>query len=196
MTAPLFSSPLLSTPVLAAVNHVLDQAGWARKLLQPYAGRSIRIAMQPFSLSFAIDSAGCLQASTASADLDIVLPAAAPLLAMQGSEAVMKAAQISGPADLANTLNFVLRHLRWDIEEDLSKVIGDIAAHRVVSAFEAFTRWQGQAGRNLAENIGEYLVEENPTLVTASSVASFAGEVERLRSDLAMLEQRVARLFR
>ena len=194
MTASLFSAPLFSTPVLAAINHVLDQAEWARHQLRPFAGRNVRIAMLPLSLLFAIDSDGRLQTSTASADLDIVLPSDTPLLALQGGESVMKAAQVNGPADLADALRLVLRHLRWDIEEDLSQVVGDIAAHRIISALDAFTRWQLQAGRNLAENIGEYLVEENPTLVKPADVGVFADDVKRLYSDLAVIEARITLL--
>ena len=189
MTASLFSAP-----ALAAINHVLDQAEWARYKLRPFAGRNVRIAMPPLSLSFAIDGDGRVQTGSASPDLDIVFPAGTPLLALQGGEAAIKAAQVNGPADLADALRLVLRHLRWDIEEDLSKVVGDIAAHRIVSALDAFTRWQLQAGRNLAENIGEYLVEENPTLVKPAAVGVFADEVERLCSDLAAIEARITHL--
>ncbi|WP_220636565.1 ubiquinone biosynthesis accessory factor UbiJ [Georgfuchsia toluolica] len=194
MTASLFSAPLFSTPALAAINHVLDQAEWARRKLQPFAGRNVRIAMPPLSLAFAIDGDGRLQTSTASADLDIVLPAGTPLLALQGGEAVMQAVQVNGPVDLADALRLILRHLRWDIEEDLSKVVGDIAAHRIVSALDDFTRWQRQAARNLAENIGEYLVEENPTLVKPAAAGVFADDVKRLCSDLAVIEARITLL--
>lgn len=194
MTAALFSSP-----ALAGLNHVLDQADWARLKLQPFAGRSVRIAMAPFALSFTISGDGRLQGSDATAkpaDLDIILPIDTPLRALQGSERVMAVAQISGPADLADALSFVLGRLRWDIEEDLSKVVGDVAAHRIVSMLDAFAAWQRQAARNLAENVGEYLTEESLALVKPVEIAVFAEEVGRLHSSLAQLEQRIARLAR
>lgn len=194
MTAPLFSAPLFSSPVLAAINHVLDQAEWARQKLQPFAGRNVRIAMLPLSLSFVISSDGRLQSGKDEPELEIVFPADTLMLAPEGGERVMQAARINGPADLANALSLVLRHLRWDIEEDLSKVVGDIAAHRIISALGAFAQWQRKAARNLAENIGEYLVEENPTLVKHAEVGVFAEDVKRLCSDLAVIEARITRL--
>lgn len=187
-------SALFSTPALAALNHVLDQAGWARRKLQPFAGRHVCIAMQPFSLLFEIGGDGYLLASDASADLDIVLPAETPLLAWQGGEQVMKAVRIDGPAELANTLSFVLRHLRWDIEEDLSKVFGDIIAHRMTTALHGFASWQRQAAQNLAGNLGEYLIEENPTLVKSAELEAFADDAARLRVKLATMEARINRL--
>jgi len=36
-------------------------------------------------------------------------------------------------------------HLRWDVEEDLSRVVGDIAAHRMAQAGRAAAR--GRRGR-------------------------------------------------
>jgi ubiquinone biosynthesis protein UbiJ len=42
MAASPFPASAFSAPVLAAINHVLDQADWARLKLQPFAGRSIR----------------------------------------------------------------------------------------------------------------------------------------------------------
>ena len=72
-------------------------------------------------------------APEAELEVSISLPAAAPLLALQGKDAVMRAARIEGSAEFAETLGFVIRNLRWDAEEDLSKVVGDIAAHRIAA---------------------------------------------------------------
>lgn len=198
MTATPFPAPAFFTPIFVAVNHVLDQADWARLKLQPFSGRNVRIAMMPFSFSFSIGSDGRLQSSNATAakpaELEIILPANTPFLAMQGNDQVMKAAQINGPADLAETLSLVLRHLRWDIEEDLSKVFGDVVAHRMVAVLNAFAGWQNQAARNLGENIGEYLVEENQTLVKPYEINKFNAEVASLCDNLARIENRINHL--
>ena len=193
----MFPSP--SVPLLAALNHVLGQAAWARSKLQPFAGRSVRVAMFPFALTFAIGSDGNLKDSDAvgdGVDLDIVLPADAPLLALQGNEQVMKSARINGPADLANALSFVLSNLRWDIEEDLSKVFGDIAAHRIVAGLNAFADWQRQAARNLADNVGEYLVEENQALAKSFEIAAFSDDIAQLQGALERMATRIDRLPR
>ena len=186
----------LSTPVLAAINHLLGEADWARQMLQPFAGRKVHVAMPPLSFDLTIGEDGHLRAGAmnAPADLDILLPGATPLLALQGVEPVLKAARISGPADLAEALNFVATHLRWDIEEDLSKIVGDIAAHRIVGTLDALGRWQRDASRNLFENIGEYLVEENPMLAKPADIGVLADDIRRLLDNLAALEARITHL--
>ncbi len=186
-----FSASAFSAPVLAAINHVLDQADWARLKLQPFAGRSVRVAMMPFSLSFAISSDGGLHSCDTTSDLDIILPANTPFLAMQGNDQVMKAAQIKGPADLADALSFVLKNLRWDIEEDLATVFGDVVAHRIAGVLHAFADWHRQAAANLAGNATEYFVEENPTLVKSAEISTFVSDVAQLREQLAKIESRI-----
>ena len=185
-------SPAVS--VIAAINHVLDRADWARERLQPFAANIVRISMLPFELKFVIEGDGRLRSSEAVPELDIVLPPHAPLLALQGKEQLMKAVPLKGPADLADALSFVLRNLRWDIEEDLSKVMGDVAAHRMVAALDAFAGWQRQAARNLGENVGEYLIEERQTLVKEVEFAKFRADVDDLGAHLARIETRIDKL--
>jgi ubiquinone biosynthesis protein UbiJ len=183
------------TPLLAAFNHVLDQAGWARQKLIPFAGRTANISVLPLAFSFAIDDGGRLVASQAAvADVEITLPVNTPLLVLQGPEQVMKAARINGLAEFADTLGFVLRNLRWDIEEDLSKVVGDIAARRLVALLNSFAGWQREAIRNLSENVGEYLIEEKQALVKSAELAVFSDEIIQLRAHLEQAEARLKSL--
>lgn len=186
---------MLDRAALAALNHLLEGAAWARARLAPFAGRAARLSLPPFHLDMAVTAEGMLtSAGTAIQDVEIALPVDTPLLLFQGSEAIAKATRISGSAEFADALGFVLRKLRWDFEEDLSDHLGDIAAHRIAGLLKAFGAWQAQAARNLAENFAEYLTEEQPTLAKPVAVSDFSGQVDQLRADLARLEQRVARL--
>ena len=106
----------------------------------------------------------------------------------------MKAIRINGQAELADTLGFVLRNLRWDIEDDLSKVVGDMAAHRIVAMLNSFAGWQREAVRNLAENIGEYLVDEKQVLVTMGEFELFSKGVDELRDSLEKTESRLKKV--
>lgn len=188
---------MLNRAALAALNHLLMGAAWARERLAPFAGRSARLSLPPFRLDFLITVDGSLMVpdlAMEDCDVEIALPADAPLLALRGTEAVAKATHISGPAEFADALGFVLRNLRWDFEEDLSKGVGDIAAHRIGGLLKAFGAWHEQATRNLAENFAEYLTEEQPILVNQNELGVFSAAVSRLRDDLAQMEMRVLRL--
>ena len=41
--------------------------------------------------------------------------------------------RIEGDVILAAEINWLVDHVRWDIEEDLSRVLGDAMAHQMVS---------------------------------------------------------------
>jgi hypothetical protein len=77
------------------------------------------------------------------------LPDDAPLIRADRSASLFSAATISGSADLAETLGFVFRNLRWDIEHDLSRVLGDIVPGEP-AAGKGLAQWQLAAARNLA----------------------------------------------
>ncbi|MEK7738064.1 MAG: hypothetical protein AAB319_09965 [Pseudomonadota bacterium] len=189
---------MLDRAALTALNHLLQGAAWARARLAPYAGRTARLSLPPFRLDLTVTDDGMFAAIGAERqdvhEVEIALPADTPLLLLQGTEAVAKATRISGSAEFADALGFVLRNLRWDFEEDLSKHLGDIPAHRLAGLLQAFGAWQAQAARNLAENFAEYLTEEQPMLAKPAAVTDFTEKVGQLRADLARLEQRVARL--
>lgn len=186
-------------PLLAAFNHLLVQSPWARERLRPFAGRTARFTLPPLAGGFSIDADGGVTAppdEADAADVTVTLPAAAPLLALQGMEVLMRGVRLEGAVDLAEALGFVLKHLRWDAEEDLSRLVGDIAAHRIVGGAQQFIAWQQDAAKKLAGNLAEYFTEEQPLIARRDQVAMFAAEVNALRDDVARLEKRIARLAR
>ena len=181
---------------LGALNHLLSQADWARAKLIPFAGRRARLAMPPFQLDLAIREDGYVEAAIEgdAPDVTMTLPADAPLRAFQGQEQIIAAARVEGNAHLATELSFVLRNLRWDAEEDLSRAVGDIAAHRMMQGATAFANWQKEAARNLAENVAEYVSEENPLVARQQDLAAFGSEVGELRDKVSQLEKRIDKL--
>lgn len=180
---------------LGALNHLLGQADWARQRLTPFAGCTARLAMPPWQLDFRICSDGRLEQNDDGApDVTMTLPADAPLRLLQGQDKVIEAARVEGNAQFATELSFVLRKLRWDAEEDLSRLVGDIAAHRLVQGAAGFAAWHKDSARRLAENVAEYATEEAPLLVRTPDMADFAAEIVRLRDELSHLDRRVEKL--
>ena len=187
----------LPPPLQAAFNHLLGQASWARERLRPFAGRTARFALTPLEGAFCITPdglAGAPDPTVEQADVTVTLPATAPLLALQGIDVLMRGVRIEGAVDVAEAVGFVLRNLRWDAEDDLSRLVGDIAAHRLVGGAQQLFAWQQQAARNLAENLAEYFTEESPLIARRDEVRAFSAEVDILRDDIARLQKRVERL--
>ncbi len=190
----------LGPVALAALNHLLREQGWARSRLAAHAGRTVSVLLPhdtapPWRFAFSIDETGLLaQAGTERADVEIELPADAPLRALLGREGLLGAVQLRGAADLAEALNFVMPRLRWDIEEDLSKLVGDIAAHRLVQGAQSIAAWQRQATERLGQNLADYLAEEQPLLVKNGELKNFSAELAALNQSLETLQERCQRL--
>ena len=127
-------------------------------------------------------------------DLTLTIkPGALPHL-LSGSDALLQHVEISGNADLASTVQFLFRNLKWDFEDDLSRLVGDIAAHRIANTARDFFAWQKDALLRTGENLAEYWTEEQPLLARPEEVARFSRDVETLRDDVARLEARINRL--
>lgn len=181
--------------LIQAFNHLLAAAPWARDKLAPFAGKRARLVLGALPLEFRIAPDGTFESlGTDEPAVEIVLPATAPLALLQGREAMMRGAHITGAADFAEALGFVLRKLEWDAEEDLSRVVGDIAAHRIARAAGDFAAARAEAGRRLAENVAEYLRYEQPAGVGKPAMRAFAAAVDTLRQDVDTLERRLAAL--
>lgn len=190
---------MLLHPVVAILNHLLAREAWATDRLRPFAGRRVRLRTPPLpAIDLAIADTGLFDrpASPEEPHLTVTLkPGALPAL-LARDDRIMREAEIEGDTDLAAALQFVFRNLRWDVEEDLSRLVGDAAAHRAVSAGRAFVGWQRSAAQRLGDNVAEYLKEETQSLPRPADVAAFGRDVAETRDAVERLEKRIARLER
>jgi ubiquinone biosynthesis protein UbiJ len=115
---------------------------------------------------------------------------------LSGDDAAYREVAVSGDADFAQAVEFVVRNARWDAEEDLARIFGDVAAHRIVNAGQGLMRMQARAAQSFSRNLADYLVEERGLIARRAEVESFVREVDTLRDDVERLSQRVARLKR
>jgi len=126
----------------------------------------------------------------------VTIGAAALPAALRGEDALLREIGIEGGADLAAAVQYLFRHLRWDIEEDLSGVVGDVLAHRMVEQGRRFAAWNREAAEKLAQNLAEYWTEEQPLLARPADVRQFLTGVDQLRDDLARIEKKIEALNR
>jgi len=188
---------MLARTAVSALNHLLTGEAWARERLRAHAGRHLRLAAGPVNLELTLDGEGFFRQPDSAAPggetaVTIELPADALLRLPFDRSAVFAAARLSGTADMAETLAFVFRNLRWDVEEDLASLFGDVIARRIVLSGRAFAGWQQQSARNLAANLAEYLGEEAEVLLTRRQMNGFQEDLRQLGSDLVRLEDRLA----
>lgn len=181
---------------LPAINRLLRQNSWALQRLQPFAGKVVCVDCFPLRVLIGINQAGEAVSTAADASPDVTLRLSpGVLLRMAARDATAwNDIAVDGDPQLAAALNHIARNIRWDIEEDLSHVVGDIAAHRVVEAARRLDQWGRQGADHLARSFAEYWTEEQPLIARRVDVAQFGRDVETLRDDLARLEKRIERL--
>ncbi|MDB5811330.1 MAG: hypothetical protein JWN94_3452 [Betaproteobacteria bacterium] len=183
----------LRPPTAAALNHLLKSASWARERLQPFAGKIARFELIPFTVAFAIlDSGEVTDAPAASPpDASFMLTPGIALRMLAGDSAVWQQVTVTGDGALAREILFIAQNLRWDVEEDLSRVVGDVAAHRMVTAADEIRRWQQESARQFSRAMAAYWTDEQPLIASKRDVERFVREVDTLRDDVARLEKRL-----
>ena len=101
---------------------------------------------------------------------------------------------IRGDAELAQKFRELAMLLKPDVEEELSRLIGDTPAHQALRLAKAVTGFGRRAVNTGVRNVAEYLAHERGDLVPRAEAEDFYRGVERLREDLDRLDAR-ARLI-
>jgi ubiquinone biosynthesis accessory factor UbiJ len=184
-------------PVIKFFNRVLSDYPAARLRLAAHQGKLVAAEVGPVATRMRITAAGEMElvGGTAQiADVSFIVPLALlPSLATQDASAFAKI-DFTGDSELAATLSDIARNVEWDVEADLSRVVGDVAAHRIVDTAQRADSWRRDAGQRLTENVAEYLTEERRAFIASRDIESFAQQNETLRDDIARLDARLARL--
>ncbi len=185
----------LAQVALAALNHVLKQQPSLRDGLLAHAGHNVRIIVSGPLGSVHSDARigpdGYLHVVTGEA------PAATLKLTVGvdtvfdglrgGSEALAPHLALEGDLLVAAALADVARSARWDFEEDLSRVTGDVIAHRIGRAVRGF----GAALRGFDARSSDAVSRK---LTTAGGPLIGRPEFAQFSDALASLSDRVARL--
>jgi ubiquinone biosynthesis protein UbiJ len=127
----------LQQRVVLALNHVLQQEPEAMARLARQKGQVAHIELAPIALKLIATPAGLLDMAPAQAkaDLSITVVDSNPMSLLQTTLRGNKPAiQIQGDVQLAAEVNWLVDHVRWDAEEDLSRIIGDAPAHGMMQA--------------------------------------------------------------
>jgi ubiquinone biosynthesis protein UbiJ len=181
---------------MAAINHILAQEAWARDVLALHAGKEAAVDLGRIALRVRVGRDGLLDASQADTPAQVTIhvkPSDLPLMAAN-RERAFSYVRVEGDAEFANTLSQLAQGLRWEAAHDLQRVLGPLAAERIVQGAGAAAESLRTAHRKLAENLAEYLLEEQPVLVRPAQVEAYAADVSRLRDDVERFDKRLARL--
>jgi ubiquinone biosynthesis protein UbiJ len=102
--------------------------------------------------------------------------------------------EIRGDVTVGQRFEAVLREIDIDWEEQLSHLVGDVAAHQVGNLVRDTLSWGAKSMETLGRDIAEYLQEESRQLPQQDEVEKFLAAVDVLRNDVERLDARVKRL--
>lgn len=147
-------------------NHVLLQEPEAQARLKRQAGRLVEAHWRRFSMRLVATPAGLLELgqATQAADLTLTVTEESPFaLAQAAVRGDKPAVRIAGDVQLAAEVQWLVDHVRWDIEEDLARVFGDAPAHAI-----------GNVLHRIGDAVRQFAGRGNPPAPAASPAASAA----------------------
>ncbi len=131
------------------LNHVLQQEPEAQERLKRQQGQVVEVKWRFVMVRLVATPAGLLDLAPEGAvpELTLMVTEASPFaLAGAALRGDKPAVRIVGDVQLAAEVNWLVDHVRWDVEDDLARLIGDVPAHaiatgsgRVVAALRRFT---------------------------------------------------------
>lgn len=147
--------------VVLLLNHVLMQEKEATTRLARQKGRVVLFQWQKFHFKLLLTPAGLLDLARADTPSDLTLsvteesPVALAQSALRGDK---PAVRIEGDVQLAAEVNWLVDHVRWDVEEDLARILGDAPAHAMA-----------QAARRVAQALRQFMATRAPDRNTGAA---------------------------
>lgn len=184
-------------PIISKVlQHLIDQNSWAKPLLMNHSGKVLQLKITPMTAHLIVleDGTLALAGETLPSDANITMSVTTALKMLAKNDSARNELVITGDHEFASEIGKVLSGLSWDIEEDLSHLIGDSAAYQSVKFAKTTSEGVKQQVQNLAEMLAEYWQEEQPMIAKKYQVETFNDEVDRLRDDVARLDKKIEKL--
>ena len=103
---------------------------------------------------------------------------------------------VEGDTAVGREFQTILAGLNIDWEEQLSRVVGDAAAHQLGNLWRGFRGWGRRTSDILSRDGAEYLQQELRALPPRHAVEHFLSAVDTLREDADRLAARIERLRR
>lgn len=185
------------------LNHCLSLDPYAGPNLKNLHGKVIELSLADSGLSMRFRfSPNGVRVDPADSDVepDASISATVPELIKMGLEldqakaGLGSSVSVTGDIEVVQNFTTLLGELDIDWEEQLSRWMGDSAAHGIGQVVRGFHRWGRQTAQVLWMDVGEYLAEETQMLPHAEEVTTYVEGVDEIRDDVERLMARVARL--
>lgn len=156
--------PAVVERLMLVINHVLASEPAAMARLQPHGGRVIALQLERWpallprlpALHLRVTPPGLLEwcgpAEYPTPGLSVKVDAANPaLLAARALAGEPPQVEIAGDAALATDVQWLIDHLRWDVEADLDRLFGPLVARQLGRLGSALARGMRAVARGATE---------------------------------------------
>jgi ubiquinone biosynthesis protein UbiJ len=191
----------LFRPVTGILNRNIAETTPARELCARLGDKSvvIRVRNTALCLCFDFDDEAVRLSGDIPEEPDVIITGSLVTLAKVargGGDAELRdgSLDVTGSAAVADAFRALLGYAKPDVEEELSSIVGDAAAHRLGEFARGIRNWALEAQATLEANVREYLQEESRDLPSRYEVERFKRELNVLRDDVARAEARLRRL--
>ena len=190
---------MLTQAIENLLNRNLPRSPRALELCAALAGKRVRVEARALSWVLVIESLktsvklskGDASEPAADAEISGTLLSLAALAGPHPEEVIQRGdVSIHGDAEIAQQFRELAMLLKPDVEEELSRLIGDTPAHQALRFVRMATGFGRRAAATGVRNVAEYLAHERRDLVPRAEADDFYRGVERLREDLDRLEAR------
>ena len=187
----------LMQPIIGIANRQIRAKTPARELCRELDGQVIAVRVR--------DTALAMYFQAGPIDIELIEYAPEPDVVITGSlltlaglatgsgEAAIRdgSLELRGNAETADAFQRLLAYGTPDLEEELSRFVGDAAAHGIGDVARSIGRWSQQVHATLEQNVAEYLQEESGALPSRFEVDDFRRRVDTLRDDVERFEARL-----
>jgi len=173
-------------------NGVLEQEGWAREKLAPFAGRVFTLAVGPLTTRFRITAEGKLEKAEGAAPADLALnlsPLSVPAF-LANPARWNEFVREEGDPELGGALKELARTLPWFVEAALAKALGPMVGQRAADAGRRLLAFPEYATQRVGEGVASYARDETGVLARPAQLRQFGEGVAEVAARVDALEQR------
>ena len=194
---------MLTQAIENLLNRNLPRSPRARELASSLVGKRVRVEARGLGWVLIVESLNTsirltresMEGQPPDADISGSLLNLAALAGSHPEEVIQRGdVTIRGDAEVAQKFRELAMLLNPDVEEELSRLIGDTPAHQALRLVRLATGFGRRAAKTGVRNVAEYLAHERGDLVPRAEAEDFYRGVERLREDLDRIDAR-ARLL-